>query len=93
MNIEFNELLLIKYFLKKSTEQENKCIYEWLTSAPEHKKEFNRLKFIWHISSIKNLYQKTDTLHDLQELKNKLYRRKNRWEKIQWISYTSVAAV
>lgn len=95
METGFNETLLIKYFLRTSTEEENKCIYEWLTASPEHKKEFNRLKYIWHFSAISYLYRHTDTEHDLQILKNKLFQRKARWEKIRWVGYTaaSVAAL
>lgn len=91
METGFNEILLIKYFLRTSTEEENKCIYEWLTASPGHKKEFNRLKYIWHFSAIGYLYRHTDTEHDLQILKTKLFKRKARWEKIRWVGYTAAS--
>lgn len=91
METGFNETLLIKYFLRKSTEEENKCIYEWLIASPEHKKEFNRLKYIWHLSSIRHIYRHISIEQDLQALTNKLYHRKAYWEKIKLAGYTSVA--
>lgn len=91
MKTEFNETLLIKYFLEKSTEEDNKCIYEWLTASPDHKKEFNRFKYIWHLSSIGYMYRQINTEQDLQTLANKLYHRKVRWEKIRLAGYTSVS--
>lgn len=91
MNTAFDDTLLIKFFLKESTEEENQCIYEWLLASSDHKKEFNRLKFIWHFSAYKYLYQQINTSEELESIKTEIYRRKARWEKIRTACYTALA--
>ncbi len=91
MKAEFNDTLLIKFFLKKTTEEENRSIYEWLTSSPKNKKEFARLQFIWNFSALKYLNRHIDTDKDLQLIKTRIYRRKAHWEKFRTIVYTAVS--
>lgn len=91
MKAEFNDTLLIKFFLKKTTEEENRSIYEWLAFSPKNKKEFARLQLIWNFSAMKYLNRHIDTEKDLQQIKTRIYRRKARWEKIRTIAYTAVS--
>lgn len=54
-NKNIDEVLLTKYLLEETTEEEGKVVELWISSSPENKEVFDAFKKVWEVSNRINI--------------------------------------